>query len=58
MKTKPAEPAASPTQAPSPRPAGAEEIPCRSKNRPAWKYVLLAAIFLAWLSFLIYCAVV
>jgi len=32
-------------------------LPCQSPNRAAWKYVLLAAIFLAWLAFLIYCAV-
>ena len=34
-----------------------ERLPCQSANRAAWKYALLAAIFLAWLAFLIYCAV-
>jgi len=33
------------------------EMPCRSARRPAWKYVALAAVFAAWLAFLIYCAV-
>jgi hypothetical protein len=42
---------------PSPRAAPEERLPCQSANRAAWKYVLLTAIFLAWLAFLIYCAV-
>lgn len=33
------------------------DIPCRSANRAAWKYILLAAVFLAWLAFLIWVAV-
>jgi len=37
------------------RPEG--EIPCRSANRPVWKYALLAAVFLAWFAFLIWVAV-
>jgi|WetSurMetagenome_2_1015567.scaffolds.fasta_scaffold732039_2 hypothetical protein len=36
---------------------GAEGMPCRSANRAAWKYALLAAAFLAWLAFLIWVAV-
>jgi hypothetical protein len=40
------------------RPPGEEEVPGQSKNRAAWKYALLALIFLAWLGFLIYCALV
>ena len=31
-------------------------IPDRAENPPRWKYVLIAAVFLAWLGFLIYCA--
>ena len=34
---------------------GGEGIPGRSPNPAAWKYVLLAAIVLAWLAFLVYC---
>ena len=34
-----------------------ERLPCQSANRAAWKYALLAVIFLAWLAFLIYCAI-
>jgi hypothetical protein len=30
-------------------------IPDRSSTRPAWKYVLMAAAFLGWLAFLVYC---
>lgn len=30
-------------------------IPDRSPRRAAWKYLLLAAIFLLWLAFLVYC---
>ncbi len=47
-----------------PAPAGAgpgaesgSEMPCRSANRAAWKYAVLAVIFLAWLAFLIWVAV-
>jgi hypothetical protein len=31
-------------------------IPDRSARPVAWKYVVLAAIFLGWVAFLIYCA--
>jgi hypothetical protein len=31
-------------------------IPDRAAHTPAWKLLLLAGIFLAWLAFLIYCA--
>ena len=31
-------------------------IPDRSERTPAWRYVVLAAVFLCWLAFLIYCA--
>lgn len=31
-------------------------IPDRAAQRPMWKYVLIAAIFLGWLAFLVYCA--
>jgi len=30
-------------------------IPDRAAHRPMWKWVLIAAAFLAWLAFLIYC---
>lgn len=30
-------------------------IPDRASHRPAWKYVLIVLIFLAWLAFLLYC---
>ena len=39
----------------APAPGGPEGIPGRSPNPAAWKYVLLAAIVLAWLAFLVYC---
>lgn len=29
-------------------------IPDRSSRRSAWKYLLLAALFLAWIAFLVY----
>jgi hypothetical protein len=58
MKNKPAGRPAAPEQAPAPPPEGEDKIPCQSENRAAWKYVVLALIFLAWLAFLIYCAVV
>jgi len=32
-------------------------IPDRSANPAAWKYVLIAAAFLAWGAVLVYCAV-
>lgn len=32
-------------------------IPDRSGNRAAWKYVVLAVVFLAWIAFLIYCQI-
>jgi hypothetical protein len=58
VKRPPGQPAASP-QPPSPdKDSQGEQLPCRSSNRAWWKYVLLALIFLAWLAFLIYCAVV
>lgn len=31
-------------------------IPDRSPSPAAWKYVLLAGVFVAWVAFLIYCA--
>ena len=30
-------------------------IPDRSRHRPRWKYVALAAVFLAWVAVLLYC---
>ena len=30
-------------------------IPDRSARSPVWAYLLLAAVFLAWLAFLVYC---
>ncbi len=33
-----------------------EGIPDRSALRPAWKYLLLAVLFVCWMAFLIYCA--
>lgn len=30
-------------------------IPDRQANPPLWKYVLIAAIFIGWVSFLVYC---
>lgn len=32
-------------------------IPDRQANPPAWKYVLMAAIFLGWVGFLVYCLI-
>ena len=32
-------------------------IPDRQVNPPAWKYVLIAAIFSGWVGFLVYCLV-
>jgi len=44
--------------APLPEPVDVVDgIPDRSAHAPAWKYVLIALLFLAWLAFLIYCAV-
>ncbi|MBS3734054.1 MAG: hypothetical protein KGY99_03925 [Phycisphaerae bacterium] len=34
----------------------ADGVPEGSANRAAWKYILLAGIFLAWAGFLLYCA--
>ncbi len=34
----------------------ASQVPCRSTNPAAWKYALLAAVFVAWAAFLVYCA--
>jgi hypothetical protein len=31
-------------------------IPDRRPGAPLWRYVLIGVVFLAWLSFLIYCA--
>ncbi len=31
-------------------------IPDRSPHRSAWKYMLMAAVFVLWVGFLIYCA--
>jgi hypothetical protein len=33
----------------------ADGIPDASSRRPAWKYAVLIAIFLAWAAFLLYC---
>ncbi|HUU94564.1 MAG TPA: hypothetical protein VM487_02405 [Phycisphaerae bacterium] len=30
-------------------------IPDCAARRPAWKYVLIALVFLAWAAFLLYC---
>ena len=30
-------------------------IPDRAARTPAWKYIVIAAIFLAWVAFLVYC---
>ena len=34
-----------------------EGIPDRSGRTPAWKYVVLAAIFVGWVSFLAVCLI-
>ena len=41
---------------PTPPADVADGIPDRSGNRRAWKIALIAAIFLVWVAFLIYCA--
>lgn len=33
-------------------------IPDRSANCAAWKYLVLAIVFVAWIAFLIYCQIV
>ena len=33
----------------------ADEIPDRSENPAKWKYLLIAAVFVAWVAFLVYC---
>lgn len=38
------------------RSCGADEVPDVSPRRAAWKYALLAGIFLAWCAVLLYCA--
>ncbi len=47
-----------------PKPSGAPElidvvddIPDRSKNPSAWKYLLIVLIFAGWVAFLIYCGI-
>ena len=47
---------AEPPPIPEPRDV-VDGIPDRAARRPVWKYVLLAVIFLAWMAFLVYCAV-
>ena len=47
-RNHPREPAAEPVDL-------VEGIPDRAVRPALWKYVLIAAIFLAWLAFLIYC---
>ena len=32
-------------------------IPDRQANPPRWKYALIAAIFLGWVGFLVYCLI-
>ena len=44
-----------PADPPQPRDV-VDGIPDRSSRRPAWKYIVLAAIFLGWLALLIYFA--
>ena len=50
-----------PSQADQPRPSDpvnvADGIPDRSEHCRLWKYLLLAAIFAAWIAFLVYCQV-
>ena len=42
--------------APPPQPVDVVDgIPDRSSSRRSWKYLLLAAIFVFWMAFLIYC---
>jgi len=45
---------AEPRQIPEPVDV-ADGIPDRRANPPKWRYALLAAIFAAWVAFLIYC---
>ena len=35
--------------------AGPGEIPDVTTRRSAWKYAVIAAVFLAWVAFLLYC---
>jgi|GEM_PF-1735267 len=43
---------------PAPQPVDVVDgVPDRAPSRPLWKLLLLAGIFLAWVAFLVYCAV-
>ena len=43
---------------PPPKPRDVVDgVPDVSSNRPAWKYALIAVIFLVWTGFLIYCSI-
>jgi hypothetical protein len=56
MTRKAADAATAKHASPPPKPRDViDGVPDVSARRPAWKYVLIAAIFLAWVGFLIYC---
>jgi len=44
-----------PTAAPAPADM-IDGIPDASAHRSRWKYAVIAAVFLAWVGFLVYCA--
>ena len=45
----------------APRPADpvdvADGIPDRSANCPLWRYLVLGAVFVAWIIFMVYCQI-
>ena len=51
----------SPKQGPAParaipQPVDVHEgVPDRAANRPAWRWVAMIVLFVAWISFLVYC---
>lgn len=54
MSTPPKERSTNPAQSAQPVDV-VDGIPDRSARRSAWKYVLLALVFLGWVAFLVYC---
>jgi hypothetical protein len=54
MNAKPHKEGARPLQAPDPVDV-VDGMPARSPARPAWRYLLMAAAYLGWLAFLVYC---
>ena len=51
-------PTRKPDRTPPPEPIDmVDGIPDRQAVRPRWKFLVLAAVFAAWIAFLLYCQV-